>query len=318
MLDFDALNPSQKRLASNLLYLYPFIYASVKWPLMYAREYPARAAFIGQGAVQEHRDVPQAIANLWLKHGIDFSSANPLSPIGDIAESTQQFLKDPSKMDLTVLQERLSPTLAALAQGLSGGKKNAAANLVRTTIPGVSEVMSADPRFRGGKQFGDQSREAYLLQRHLRFYPRGVNPEVIKERIDKFHQDRATGSTHAMHMAADKAKINGYVKKLGGYDAEDTKLIQDSYHAWWHYQEAVDRKKQDSGQRKLSEVQQAEILTATIQEYFPDRASELYPMDQIRQAKDMSTVAAYNTWMKGVINEGRQLVFDDYRSEAAP
>ena len=85
LLDFDALNPFQRKLASNLLYLWPFMYAATKWPLMYAREYPVRAGAQAQLIEQEpDRLTPLEVANFWKSKGIDLSAINPLGPGGEI------------------------------------------------------------------------------------------------------------------------------------------------------------------------------------------------------------------------------------------
>jgi hypothetical protein len=317
MLDFDALNPSQRRLASNLFYLYPFIYASVKWPFMYAREYPVRAGLAAQAAEKGNQDEPLSIANLWLKHGVDLSTLNPLGAMSEIAEQGQAFVNDPSQLDLTVLQERLSPTLAAAVEGMGGGKKNALINYIRQTIPGAAELASFDPRFRGGKQFGDQSQAAYLAQRHARFYPRGINPEVVKERIDDFRRDQITTPTHELERDADWKKIERYYKAVGG----DGDALTKSYSAWWDYQEARDQKKEMTGQRKLTPVQEIEILTEIAEEKFPEIQGELWDLGPMRddeyQSKYKKELEDYAKSLKDYINQGRTDLFNDYRSYAS-
>ena len=318
LLDFDALNPTQRRLASSLLYLWPFMYASIKWPFMYAREYPARAAMLANLYGQYSEDVPQSVANLWQEQGIDLGTLNPVGPLAEIAEQAQATMKDPADLNLEMIRERLSPTLSAGAEMLTGGSKNAFQNLVRQTVPGAAEWYSRDPRFRGGKQFADQSRDAYIWQRWTRFFPRGTNPQVIKERIEQHQRDQVTADTHELERDADKKKLNDYIKATGNWSAEDGQRIQQSYEGWWAYQEAVDAKKEASGQKKLTPVQTSEVLTEIIEEHFPEAAGDLIPMDEIRVAKDMSTVEDYNENVKDYINEGRTMVFDAYRSYAAP
>jgi len=84
------------------------------------------------------------------------------------------------------------------------------------------------------------------------------------------------------------------------------------------YQEALDEKKDSTGQRKLSPVQQVEVLDEVVREHYPEVADELYPLDQVRAAKDMSTVEEYVKDLRNLINEERSNLFDDYRSYAAP
>jgi hypothetical protein len=318
MLDFDSLNPSQRRLASNVLYLWPFIYASVKWPAMFAREYPARAAAGAQLAKQNYEEEPQAIANLWEEHGIDLSTFNPIGPAGEISEQLKALLEDPTRLDLTFLQDRLAPTLGALVEGMGGGSKNALQNIVRQTVPGAAEFMSSDPRFRGGKQYEGQDREDYLLQRHTRFWPRGTNPEVVQERVDQFRKDQASGDTHELKRNEDWDKIARYYKAVGG----DGEAVRKSYSAWWNYQEAVDERKDATGQKKLTAIQTIEILDEVARDQFPEIADELWDVEKMRdpeyQRQHAEAMDEYAETLKDYINAGRTQLFNDYRSYAAP
>jgi len=311
MLDFNALNPSQRRVASQFLYLWPFIYASAKWPAMFAREYPFRAAVFGQYAGEQGKDMPNEIAGLWKKHGIDLSTINPLGPLADVAQQSRTFFNDPTKMDLSVLQDRLSPTLAAMVQGMSGGKKNALINFIRQTIPGAPEYMGHDPQFRGSKVYADRSWLSYVLQRELRFFPRGVNPEVVNERIAQYHSDMHSVNTHEVARNQDWKKIENRYKAVGGDAAE----IRRSYTAWWNYQEAVDEKKSSTGQRKLTGRQTAEILDEVIRENYPEYTSSLWDtsvMTDAWQAKYKKPLDDYISQLKDLINAGRHQLFSDY------
>ena len=77
--------------------------------------------------------------------------------------------------------------------------------------------------------------------------------------------------------------MNRYLEALGG--VEDAEALQKSFTAWWEYQEAVDQKKDSTGQRKLTPVQQVEVLDEVVREHFPEVAEELYPLDEVRAAE---------------------------------
>lgn len=317
MLDFDALNPTQRKIASQALYLWPFMYASMKWPFMFAREYPARAA-IGATAIQREKEkgLPQEITNLWKRFGIDLTTINPLGPLGQVAEDTSTFFDDPTKLDLTALKERLSPTLDLLVEGMGGGREHALQNFIRGTVPGAAELMSEDPEYRGAKIYSDRSREGYLGQRHLRYWPRGVNWDRLQEMVDDALHDKVKGTAIEKEQDADWEKLGKYVKAVGDYDAEEIDEIRTSFKAWWVYQEAVDVKKDSLGQRKLTPYQQIEVLTPIVEEYYPDMASELWSLDGMDdreyQRKHEKQLDAYASALKDVINEGRTMVFNDY------
>jgi hypothetical protein len=313
LLDFDALNPSQQRMASQLLYLWPFIYASLKWPAMFAREYPLRASIIGNTAANmgAERGEPNDIAGIWKKHGIDLSTINPLGPLADIAEQSSTFFKDPSKMDISVLQDRLTPTLAFLVDGMSGGKKNALANFIRQTVPGAPEYMAKDPQFRGNKLYADRSWLSYVLQRQGRFFPRGINSEVLHERIAQFHSDQRDADTSEIARDQDWKKIENRFKVVGG----DPAAIRQSYKAWWDYQEAVDEKKSSSGQRKLTPYQTVQILDEIVRQEFPERAGELWDlngMDEAYQNKYKKDLKDYGQALKDLINDARDQLSSDW------
>ena len=284
---------------------------------MFAREYPARAALGAELARDKGENEPASIANLWKSQGIDLSTFNPVGPVADIAEQLQLTMQDPGSVDLTVLQDRLSPTLAFLVEGMSGGKKNAFENYLRQSIPGAAEILSSDPRFRGGKQYADQSRAAYLLQRHTRFFPRGLNPEVIKERVDKFRSDHTAADTHELERNADWKKIERYYKTVGG----DGEAIRRSYKAWWDYQEAVAEKKSSTGQRKLTTFQTIEVLTGIAEDNYPELADQLWDVSKMRdseyQRKNAKAMDAYAEALKNYINDARSRLFSDY-SYATP
>ena len=72
-----------------------------------------------------------------------------------------------------------------------------------------------------------------------------------------------------------------------------------------------------TGQRKLTPVQQVEILDEVVRENFPEYAEDLYPLDVVREAKDMSTVEEYVKELRAIINDGRSSLFNDYRSYVA-
>ena len=44
MIDFDALSPGEKQTVARYLFIWPFVRGFAKWPAMYLREYPGRAA----------------------------------------------------------------------------------------------------------------------------------------------------------------------------------------------------------------------------------------------------------------------------------
>ena len=171
--------------------------------------------------------------------------------------------------------------------------------------------MGHDPQFRGSKVYADRSWLSYVLQRELRFFPRGVNPEVVNERIAQYHSDMHSVNTHEVARNQDWKKIENRYKAVGGDAAE----IRRSYTAWWNYQEAVDEKKSSTGQRKLTGRQTAEILDEVIRENYPEYTSSLWDtsvMTDAWQAKYKKPLDDYISQLKDLINAGRHQLFSDY------
>ena len=52
MLDFDSMTPFERTYLTRIIFLYPFLKASAKWPLMYAGERPLVAGIGGQAMLQ--------------------------------------------------------------------------------------------------------------------------------------------------------------------------------------------------------------------------------------------------------------------------
>jgi hypothetical protein len=292
---------------------------------MYAREYPGRAALASSLIERESErtgPVPQQIANMVRTRlgGLDFGTVNPIGPVGDIAEGMRLFLKDPSKADLTVLQDRLAPTLGALVEGMGGGKKDLMLGLLRATVPGASELAATgSENLRGTKLFGpDRDLMDYLLQRHLRFYPRKVNMEVLKQRIEEFKKDTSDVATFDRQKQDDWDKLGKYTSAVGGYTPDEVEAIRRSYKGWWDYQEATDQKKDSTGQKKLTLSQQAEILDEVARENFPEIEGELWDLEKLRdpeyQRVNEKAIEEYLDTLKNYINEERSRVFSDYRS----
>jgi hypothetical protein len=109
MIDFDSLSPFERESLSRYLFIYPFVKGSAKWPLMYVREYPTRAAVIALLTAQHAReDVP---GRVWDQGKVmiagklrDFGWLDPTAPARGAAEGVVGTIKAIPEGPQAVLQ----------------------------------------------------------------------------------------------------------------------------------------------------------------------------------------------------------------------
>jgi len=94
LLDFDAATPAERKVINRILFLYPFMRASAKWPFMYGREYPVRtalAATLAQEAPddQEYPGIPKSVNESSILNDKNWSIWDPTNPIRTQIENVQ-------------------------------------------------------------------------------------------------------------------------------------------------------------------------------------------------------------------------------------
>jgi len=91
MLDFDSMTPFEKTYLTRLIFLYPFLKASAKWPVMFAGERPVTAGVLGQALTQGEliAQQPEALGPrpATLPAWLDLAGRTPFGylPIGSVA-----------------------------------------------------------------------------------------------------------------------------------------------------------------------------------------------------------------------------------------
>lgn len=186
MIDFDALTPFERETLSSSLFIYPFVRGALKWPAMYAREYPVRTAVASLLAAQHMREKnpdrkPSALEMGRTEIGGDEIDLGWLSPIAPAIGSAEDILnivraipKSPYDVTSAIARSFAAPQYRE-AITPSGSWERAA----RTFIPGYSTVSKIA---QGGTDLGEQA---------LRFVGSSVDYKELsprgkaKERIGK-------------------------------------------------------------------------------------------------------------------------------------
>jgi hypothetical protein len=96
--DFDAASPMERRYLNKILFLYPFLRASMKWPFMYAREYPVRTAVgatLAHEAPQddEYTNIPQSVKESSTEGGLNWGIWDPTGPARQQFENAQSIVR---------------------------------------------------------------------------------------------------------------------------------------------------------------------------------------------------------------------------------
>ena len=121
-----------------------------------------------------------------------------------------------------------------------------------------------------------------------------------------------TRDTAEVARDQDWKKLENRFKIVGG----DPEEIRRSYKAWWDYQEAVDERKDSTGQRKLNAYQTISILDEIVRDNFSEHTDSLWTLegmdDPAYQKKYAKELDEYAEALKTIINEGRMRVSYDW------
>lgn len=298
LIDFDAMSSKERAIASRYFFLYPFIRGSLKWPFMFAREYPFRAGVIGALAAQEgQRREEGQLAKTTSEGGrtrlqpgkrqYEIGWLDPFSPAAQTLETLTSLSKGMSVRDFTALAQMLSPELRVLAESLAGNasKSRPWGSVLSSFLPGYS---SAEKYAKGGS-LADQ------LLRHM-----GLSVEVSPSRYIQRQQANAE-----LLAAWSWAQANGV-------PVDVTKVRQSAiaYERYKDLDQRIDFSQKDRGegslraadlseaQRLEREQQEAVALTVAVAEGYPETRSHLTGMiKQIRTAT-LEDLEAYNEAMR--------------------
>lgn len=151
MLDFDALPRALRESLSRYFFILPFKFAAAKWPLVYLREYPLRAAILSLVATQHEREGTEGRATSVLESGrteiggreVDIGLLLPHLPSAEIAEDAialagefRKLLTD-EPVSLRPLTQQLGPQYR-LAIDAGGGRGVSREQVASGFLPGFS------------------------------------------------------------------------------------------------------------------------------------------------------------------------------------
>lgn len=211
MIDFDALPPAARESLSRYFFILPFVYGSGKWPLVYLREYPARAAIGALIAAQHAREETPGRKTSVLESGrtvvggreVDLGWLNPVAPAAGTAEELSQVASTLPAMNPRATAEELSDMLSPQYRELIGRESRTPRERVgRALVPGFS---TGEKIARGGG-IGEQA---------LRFFGSTVDyiestPAVRAQReVDKEREEMAS----LIEKVAPDALVNGQLPK---------------------------------------------------------------------------------------------------------
>lgn len=192
MLDFDSLTPFEKTYLQRLIFLYPFVRASAKYPFMYAAEHPFAAAVLGQTGTQVNQaavdlygqrpDLPAwaagwAQAPNFLGGGyIPFGNISPYGMPSDLLESIAS-IGQPGEVGVQRPWGYINPLMQlGMEMAMSKDKWGEDANalqILAQDFPAPSYIGAMLGR-KPSAIYSDRSRMAALM-RALRVVPFGVD-----------------------------------------------------------------------------------------------------------------------------------------------
>lgn len=245
LIDFDALPSHMRNTLSRWVFIAPFMYGATKWPLMFAREYPARAALLALVEGKRYQNMTEdsngpVSAREFGRAEVDgrefgFGWALPHMPSLENAQAGLEFGREADSLGKTVgnLFGFLSPPLREIGSGEYAKWED----LLKSMVPGYSNQQ----RIRRGGSVVE------ILEREL-----GTSVEVPEYRVKE--------------RDAKREKLYGQLQVAG---EEVTDELRRSFRADEDYKDAEARAEfaaADLG-RELTYKEKATILVEIMAEY---------------------------------------------------
>ena len=191
MLDFDSMTPFEKTYLTRIIFLYPFIKASAKWPVMFVGERPLTAAALAEAGRQGEQLTEEQLGPrpeslpAWLETAARVGpgqywaagSVMPMAPAAGLVESLLAIGQTP-ETGVSRPIDYLNPAVQLslqLAQGRSQfGQDLPAHEILRQDAPMTGLQRQLFGLKGPSEVYADPSRTATFL-RSLRFLPYGIN-----------------------------------------------------------------------------------------------------------------------------------------------
>lgn len=197
MLDFDSMTPFEKTWLTRIIFLYPFLKASAKWPVMYVGERPITADILAQLSAEGSRMTeeqlgPRGPLPEWMQGAArvgpgKYISGGQLSPFAPAVQLLESVLGLPGSPETGISRafDYVNP-LAQFGVELAQGRTQFGQEMKPWEIARQDFPMTALQRqllhLKGpSSMYSDRSLAGTFL-RSLRFMPYGVNePAVVPE-----------------------------------------------------------------------------------------------------------------------------------------
>ncbi|HXG76276.1 MAG TPA: hypothetical protein VNJ53_06875 [Gaiellaceae bacterium] len=307
MLDFDALTPWERETISRYLFVYAFRRASAKWPFVFAREHPARAALLSLVAAQHEREETPGRVTSALESGrtqiggreVDLGWLMPHLPAAETIEDAARMVSGVGgrRVDLSALRRQLAPQYRAGVEALGYG--TATPGLARSFLPGYSTVE----RVREGGGLGEQA---------LRFV--GSDVRYIEPGGDRAEQIRAQAPAEKRALLrAVRARFPNEFREEGreiarAFDRETQvraarAAVEQRYAPGEQRERAKLAAELDLLDRwgALSEAEQEEVRELRA-------ALDSLPLEQVRRIRDRISANAFENLYRELLRNTRRAV----------
>jgi hypothetical protein len=197
MIDFDALSPFERESLSRFLFIYPFVRGALKWPFMYLREHPERAAILSLIAAQHEREGDPA-QSVYEEGQVDIGGVtrnlgwlDPTAParstIEGVVETARAIPESPQAATQAFGGAFLAPQYAELVRPYGDWRRTA-----RSFAPGLT---TAERIGRGG-DFGEQALR--MLGATVELRPSAVDKRrtALEEDMRRIGRADAVGSPY--------------------------------------------------------------------------------------------------------------------------
>lgn len=337
--DFERVtSPAEKAWVQRILFVYPWLKASARWPFTFARDYPAKAAFVAHASLEAERDpkydlpveAPSYLSELIGMGGItdgQFLGVNPrsvtwLNTIPGLADTTSRAVKGEGN---TSFLDIVRPELRALSNIVSGtsqfGERVGAAEAAKQAGLGLVPLANTvnefiNPRGELPGYVGDKDRNRLGVVK-LRVL-RGMVPVWYDAQSVSEAADRETTGPLPLAKVQEKEvqkfrdeyrqEPDEEITKLIGLDVELDRMRREARK---HYQDEV---KKRTGRRPsdLSDTENAHIdLQATAELVIRELPGE--DADQVHQ--EVADAAGDLEYTRDLLKMYRELLGLTYLSE---
>ena len=298
MLDFDRLSPTERMHVSRFLFIWPFMRASLRYPVTFARDYPGRTGIAAATTLgEDYTDgVPTSSRDLFKKQTgrgeYDYGWLVPYGPALEKFTAAEALTRG----DLGAVGEASAPWIKQLGKAAfgGGGQGLAADTAARSLVPGYGPLRDILEQGRSGVPVVG------------RFQPKKGDAALSRT------------SRSAKQADLERLKERWETAVQEGRSLPDPADAKKAYEAWWDYQEAQRRARygtKEQGRRSTTDTEKALLLNRVARKHRPDLA--VTADRKIRANKDPELAKKYVDWLSRELFAARDRVLNAGRQPAA-